>query len=252
MTFSDAHVHIYFKFYQQLKNDILLRELAPGERLPTIAEMQKLYGVSNGTVRRGLDLLQHEGFITKKRGAGCFVREDVDLPLWTPSSAMSDILNDLKNVHIEHLSDGWVAPPRRVERVFAGQEQVLRDGKIYKIRQLTYHEQVTRWRSFTDNYLPDWFYGRLEPGELKNTSVLSAMARLTDLKSTRGRMVIRPWLCDFESADILQLPEGTPIFHRSWISRDEKKRVIFYAESLLTHNALSLDMDIQVNPAPTL
>lgn len=250
MTFSDAHVHIYFKFYQQIKNDILLQELAPGARLPTIAEMQKLYGVSNGTVRRGLNLLQHEGFITKKRGAGCFVRRDVELPVWTPSSYMTDILNDLKNVHIQPLASGWVDPPRRVERVFDGQEQVFRDGKIYKIRQVTYHPQVTRWRSFTDNYLPDWFRGRFEPDELHNASILSVMARLEGLKVAASKTVIRPWLCDYETAQILQLTEGTPIFHRSWVSRDENRRVLFYAESLLTHNALSLDLDIQVRPDP--
>ena len=250
MTFSDAHVHVYFKFYQQIKSDILLQELAAGTRLPTIAEMQKLYGVSNGTVRRGLDLLQREGFITKKRGAGCFVRSDVELPLWTPSSYMTDILNDLRNVTIQPLASGWVEPPHRVEGVFSGQTQVFRDGKIYKIRHLTTHVRASRWRSLTDNYLPDWFRGKFEPDEMHNASILAVMARLEGLKTAKSKTVIRPWLCDYETAQILQLTEGTPIFHRSWVSRDETGRVIFYAESLLSHNALSLDLDIKMNPDP--
>lgn len=250
MTFSDAHVHVYFKFYQQIKNDILLHELAPGARLPTITEMQKLYGVSNGTVRRGLDLLQREGFITKKRGTGCFVRPDVEMPMWTPSTSMTEILNDLNGAQIQPLSEGWVEPPRRVAGIFSQQEQVYVDGKIYKIRQIMSAAQHPRFRNYTDNYLPDWFRSRFQPDELHSASILSVMSRLEGLKLARSRMIIRPWLCDSETAQILQLTEGTPIFHRSWLSRDDTRRVIFYAESLITPNALSLDLDIQVNPDP--
>ena len=44
----------------------------PGERLPTEAELTRLYGVSRGTVRRAYLDLVNQGMVTRVRGRGSF------------------------------------------------------------------------------------------------------------------------------------------------------------------------------------
>ena len=63
--------------YQQLADGVrrLVRSkgLSPGDAIPTEPELEKRFGCSRGTVRRGLDLLVNEGIIRRRHGAGHFV-----------------------------------------------------------------------------------------------------------------------------------------------------------------------------------
>jgi len=51
MTIQDGNIPLFFQFYLTLKNEIHLGDRQPGERIPTIVELHKEYGVSQITVR---------------------------------------------------------------------------------------------------------------------------------------------------------------------------------------------------------
>ena len=52
----------------------MIRELGPGGRLPSEAELCANFGVSRVTVRRALEQIETEGLIFRKKGHGTFVR----------------------------------------------------------------------------------------------------------------------------------------------------------------------------------
>ena len=56
----------------------LRREFAGGDRLPSEHLLAAELGVSRGTLRQGLAILQHEGLITRQQGRGTFARPDVE------------------------------------------------------------------------------------------------------------------------------------------------------------------------------
>ena len=56
----------------------LRREFAGGDRLPSEHLLAAELGVSRGTLRQGLAILQHEGLITRKQGLGTFAKPDVE------------------------------------------------------------------------------------------------------------------------------------------------------------------------------
>ena len=56
----------------------LRREYANGGQLPSEHLLAAELGVSRGTLRQGLAILQHEGLITRKQGLGTFATPDVD------------------------------------------------------------------------------------------------------------------------------------------------------------------------------
>jgi len=64
--------------YQQLRDDLIRRlaagEWAPGEAIPTEAELSTAYEVSTGTLRKAIDLLVAEGVVVRSQGKGTFVR----------------------------------------------------------------------------------------------------------------------------------------------------------------------------------
>ena len=49
---------------------------------------------------------------------------------------------------------------------------------------------------------------------------------------------------EHKTAIQLEIPEGTPLFHRTWIIYDQAERVVFYIESLITNNVLNREFTI--------
>jgi GntR family transcriptional regulator len=72
--------------------------LAPGDRLPSEAELAERYGVSRPTIRESLKLLEQDGLIEVKHGSGRFVSPVanllVDRPVTTYES-VSEMLGSL-------------------------------------------------------------------------------------------------------------------------------------------------------------
>ena len=65
--------------YEELVNT-LLDEIAKGvykkgERLPTTPQICEIYGVSNTTVKRAMDVLEGYGIVARRRGSGVYVKE---------------------------------------------------------------------------------------------------------------------------------------------------------------------------------
>jgi GntR family transcriptional regulator len=69
----NARLPLYHQLYEILHDKILLRNLKPGDRLPTEADLVDTYGVSRITVRKVLDMLVKEGLIYRQAGRGTFV-----------------------------------------------------------------------------------------------------------------------------------------------------------------------------------
>ena len=116
MTFPKGRIPLYLQLYWKLKEDITLQELTPGNRVPTITDLHQRYGVSQGTVRQALELLQEEGLITLKAGAGIFVNEGITTTMWEQTTSAEDIQENFLASDRELLSEGWIDVPNRIHQ----------------------------------------------------------------------------------------------------------------------------------------
>lgn len=66
--------HMYERIAGVLRDEILARTRAPGERLPTQDELSETFGVSRIVVRHALDQLEGEGLIDRVQGGRATVR----------------------------------------------------------------------------------------------------------------------------------------------------------------------------------
>ncbi|MEI8094574.1 MAG: GntR family transcriptional regulator [Spirochaetales bacterium] len=64
---------LYLQMANLLRNRILSGELKVNERIEPELELSQLHGLSRGTVREALDLLEEEGFLRRIQGKGTFV-----------------------------------------------------------------------------------------------------------------------------------------------------------------------------------
>lgn len=72
----DNRIPIYLQIIQEMKRKIIRKELAPGERLPSVRDLAKEAGVNPNTMQKALTELETEGLIETERTAGKYVTED--------------------------------------------------------------------------------------------------------------------------------------------------------------------------------
>ena len=63
----------YQRIATEIRDKINAGELRPGDRLPSISQLQKQYGVSAQPVKSALLVLQTEGLVEGHQGRGVFV-----------------------------------------------------------------------------------------------------------------------------------------------------------------------------------
>ncbi|MGC8837070.1 MAG: GntR family transcriptional regulator [Anaerolineae bacterium] len=59
---------------EQIREAIMNGDLAPGAQLPPETELVEMFGVSRGTLRESLRMLEEQGLIIRRHGKGTFVR----------------------------------------------------------------------------------------------------------------------------------------------------------------------------------
>ena len=242
MTIQDGNIPLFFQFYLKLKNEIHLGDRLPGERIPTIEALHQAYGVSQITVRKALVLLQQAGLITKKQRRGIFVCRDLDRVITSHSRSYHDEINRLETLTRRLISSEWIEPPRRITLLFNGQPNVLRDGRIFRMRRLWISKKEIWRRRLTDVYVPANLYDKIAPDGRSDFVVLEELVKIKKLLPTleglNNTETIYPWICDVESSTFLGLPDGTPIFQRTWKHYTPTGELVWMSESLTTANSI--------------
>ena len=112
-----ARPSLYGQLAADFRERILSGELKPGERLPSFTEMRMQHRVSQATLNRVHSLLEAEGLIMRRRGAGTFVCDCQGQPASNSANGSAPV-NFLSNAIViltpfgkptaSHRSGGWL------------------------------------------------------------------------------------------------------------------------------------------------
>lgn len=72
-----SNVPVYLQLVQQVKQELRLGRLEPGEQLPTVREVAESLAINPHTVLKAYRELEFEGLVEGKAGLGTFVRASV-------------------------------------------------------------------------------------------------------------------------------------------------------------------------------
>lgn len=70
----DEHKPLYLQIKEAILQQIKEKELVAGDKLLSEAQFQKSFHVSRITVRKAIDELVEEGYLTRLQGKGTFVK----------------------------------------------------------------------------------------------------------------------------------------------------------------------------------
>ncbi len=235
-TFREGNIPLYFQFYLMIRNNILLGEIEPGTRIPTINELNMIFEVSHATIRKALALLEKNRLIIKKRGTGIMVREDVDL-LAIEKQTFENAIPTYKR---KILNSGYGDPPLRIEKIFKDQKNVYKEGNIFKISALISLTEKPHFIRVVDSYLPYQVIKNFGEDFFETENMFENLLAQIETGQVKIIETIRPWICNAEMAKHLKIDDGTPIFHRTWVLTYPQYGIMTVAEILT--NATSLDV----------
>jgi GntR family transcriptional regulator len=70
---AGSAVPIYRQLVQQVRRDVMLGRLRPGDQLPSVKEVVDALSVNPNTVVKAFGELEHQGMVVRRQGVGTFV-----------------------------------------------------------------------------------------------------------------------------------------------------------------------------------
>ena len=70
---AGSGVPIYRQLVQQVRRDLMLGRLRPGDQLPSVKEVVDSLSVNPNTVVKAFSELEHQGLVIRRQGIGTFV-----------------------------------------------------------------------------------------------------------------------------------------------------------------------------------
>lgn len=193
---------LYLQVRDVLVQRIVVGHWKPGATLPNETQLAQQLGISIGTVRKALDLMEVERIVTRRQGRGTFVN-DYSAETTFPFSAVH-------NFEGQRISGQKRS--RSISRVEATPEDAARLG-VRRGDELIKVERVREHRSqafmIETCLLPAKFFGRL-PDEFGSYR-LSALAQLNSILIGHADERVDIALADAADAEVLGVKESTPL-----------------------------------------
>jgi GntR family transcriptional regulator len=197
---------LYLQLREALLERIAAGQWKAGNAIPNEADLAREFGVSPGTMRKALDLLEAQRVLTRRQGRGTFVNDQ-------SSAEMAQRYNKLRG------PDGrpFLGPPEvgAISTGDANESEMLRLGldpqaRVYRFRRTYYHQH--RPFMVDEVAVPATIFPGLEKQREAATDVVALAQRYGLLTgSASERITTGP--ADETRAEILNVASGAPLLN---------------------------------------
>jgi len=213
ITRDERFTPVYVRIQDRLRAAMTTGVLAPGDKLPTEAELSTEFRTTRSTVRHALDRLVYEGLIIRKVGRGSFVAEKSVLrsPIDSRQCLTFEEQMALTGHDVSYRSPSLelVPAPRHVTQALG----IDPHAPVFKLERL--RVIGPRPVGLEIRYLPEHI-GRRVTGEMLMTR--SAHTFISDIIGERMPTIvvaITAELADPDVAKLLEIPEGSAVIVRN-------------------------------------
>ncbi len=199
-------VPLYIQIREALAERIQSGEWPPGTRIPAERELVAEFGASRGTIRQAISDLVSKGLLRRVQGSGTYV---ADPKVDVPAHLLLSFTETMRRHGLE--------PGAQVLSV----ETIPASRKLCQLLNLSLGDQVYRIvRLRTGNNQPvaleySHFPVKLCPGldrfDLQRRSIYRILDEEYGLALVRAEQTLEPTLARRFEAEVLGVPEGTPL-----------------------------------------
>ncbi|WP_420995724.1 GntR family transcriptional regulator [Cupriavidus sp. 30B13] len=244
---SRSRQPVYLQLATIFRRHIESGEWRPGERIPSLEQLCREFGVARMTMHNALTLLDDEGLLTRERGRGTFVkagcreRRPLTLPVsWDQAVAVGGRLGT------EALgeSDGPVPLPDELGLPCSA----ARAPGYHFLRRL--HRIEQKPFALGEVYIEAGVFAR-EPEAFRQGASVPVLDRFPQLKVTAARQRLSVITAGAETAARLALPVGAPVAElRRHACVDGV--IVYYARIEFPSEFVCLDFDLLAPGAGTV
>ncbi|AKO96161.1 MAG: GntR family transcriptional regulator [Marinovum algicola] len=229
-TMRRANVPLHVEVASLLRSRILSGDLKSGERLPSLAELAKVFGVTSLTVRQAMNTLDDEGLIERASGRGTFVKEVEIKPrrVFSVKSDLSQLLGGDMPLEVVLSTDT------------SFDEDVVIDGVAFK-RLKRRHELGGQPFCMLDVHLRKDIY-QDAPEKFDRELIVSAFKELGIALGSATQTVALA-SADLEMAEGLQVEVNSPVFKVVRKVKDDADRLIYFGDLIYPGDALEFRID---------
>lgn len=207
-----AAVPLYQQVMDNIRGEIEAGTYAPGSQIPTELELAEAYQVGRVTVRRAIEELVYEGYLTKQQGRGTFVnapklvrkvRQEADVQSFSEACRVNGMRPTSR------LVSRHVVPASKEMAAFLGLEE---GADLLAVVRLRMADGVPVM--FENNYFPYEGFQFLENASLGGSSSIFEVLREHTCRypESSGECTVEIARADQETASYLSVPVGEPLF----------------------------------------
>lgn len=225
---------LYHKIVDQIRNGVLVN----GTRLPPERELCSVYQVSRITVRRAMERLARDGYVSRRQGRGTFIL----------ASRLEHKMNRLYRLRDELASQGMKQDIRILDWV-----SIQADGLIAEnlhLPDLTSVYRLTRLFLIDDkpltvetSYLPTRLFSQPFNPALLSENGLYATLKQFGFPPTRATEQLRIILADKETAALLHRTQGEPCMLIAR-STESNGQMVEYTTNIIPGDLFTYSVDL--------
>lgn len=196
--------------YSQLRDQLLarIRDMRPGESIPTEPELEQEFGVSRATVRRAVETLVADGYLERRQGRGTRVR---DRPETQNVGQVYSWTDEMRQRGVPTSSSHLVVRRAIAGRRVAGELGIKRSDPVVVISRVRNINGVPT--AIMVNFLDEKAVPSLADRGLPGDSLYVELAETYGIELVAGEEIIRARDATAAEAALLDIEDGASVLN---------------------------------------
>lgn len=226
---------LYVQLATLLRQMIHAGQWQPGDRLPSIHELVRQYGVAQVTVSQALAILQNEGLVERRQGKGTFVADDIgERTLWLELESNWD--------SIIQIWKGSAPTALEVRDTIGSPPLEPKDGKpapAYRYMRRVHAYKNTPY-TVIDIHLDRRLYVQA-PKDFDEQMVIPLLEKLPGVEIKFARQTLSISTADLDTAHLLNIPVNSPVGLVRRVLQDQHGVVIYLGSAIYRGDMVKLE-----------
>ncbi len=231
-----GNVPLYLQVASTLRRRIETGYWQPGDKISTIEELEREFGVARITIRQAVEILNDEGLVRRQQGRGTFVSKKVKDNRWlTLDLNLSSWLDTIKdNVPKFLVTDDDTPPLLRTDEGRPAETYIHLKSVQFRDREPFGLVSVHVAREVFDLARDDF---------IKHTA-LPILQELDEVSIGRVRQTMVIGIADLEAAHHLKMALNAPTAEARCVVTDKDGIAIYVADIIYRGDCIKFDIDM--------
>lgn len=235
-TDADSRVPRYLQVASVLRRRIRDAHWGVGDKIATLEELEREFGVARVTVRQAIDLLHGEGLVKSFQGRGTFVTKAPERDRWIQLATDWDSLVAPIRSSVLNLLPTGDEPPPRIEPGDGSPAPAY----VY-IRSI--QKQGGKPYAFARVHVAKHIHARA-PKLFASRAALAVVSELEDLEISRAYQTLAIGAADMETARNLAIALNAPTAEARCVVADAAGTVIYVGEITYPGDCVRLNIEL--------